>query len=45
MPDLKTQSWYIQRVRTLWDSMLFTIVLTLKFMYFYIYCVDIKVYA
>jgi hypothetical protein len=32
-PNMKTQSWYIQSVRTLWDRTLFTIVLTLKFMY------------
>ena len=32
-PNMKTQSWYIQRVHTLWDRTLFTIVLTLKFMY------------
>jgi len=28
-PNMKTQSWYIQRVHTLWNSILFTIVLTL----------------
>jgi len=27
---MKTQSWYIQTVHTLWDPILFTIVLTLK---------------
>jgi len=32
-PDIKTQYWYIQRVHTLWDHILFTIVLTLNFMY------------
>ena len=26
-PNVKTQSWYIQRVHTLWDPILFTIVL------------------
>jgi len=30
--NMKTQSWYIQRVHTLWDPILFTIVLTLQFM-------------
>jgi len=35
MPNMKTQSWYIQRVGTLWDPVLFTIVLTLKFMHKY----------
>jgi len=30
---MKTESWYIQRIYTLWDPILFTIVLTLKFMY------------
>ena len=45
MPNMKTQSWYIQRMRTLWDPMLCTIVLTLKFMYLYIYCLGVKVYA
>jgi len=32
-PNMKTQSWYIQRVHTLWGPILFTIVLTLKFVY------------
>jgi hypothetical protein len=32
-PDIKTQYWYIQRVHILWDHILFTLVLTLKFMY------------
>ena len=32
-PNMKTQSWFIQRVHTLWDPILFTIVLTLKFKY------------
>ena len=32
-PNMKTQSWYIERVHTLWDSILFAMVLTLKFMY------------
>jgi hypothetical protein len=40
---MKTQSWYIQRVHTLWDYIWFTIVLTLKLMYLYVYCTDIKV--
>ena len=32
-PNTKTQSWYIQTVHTLWDAILFTVVLTLQFMY------------
>ena len=32
-PNMKTQYWYIQRAHTMWDPILFTIVLTLKFMY------------
>ena len=31
--NIKTQSWYIQRVHTLWDPILLTVVLTLKFVY------------
>jgi len=33
MPNMKTQSWYIQRVHTQWDPVLFTD------------CVDIKVHV
>jgi hypothetical protein len=32
-PNMRTQSWYMQREHTLWDLILFTIVLTLNFMY------------
>jgi len=28
---MKTQSWYIQKVHMLWDSILFTVVLALNF--------------
>jgi len=31
--NTKTKSWHIQRVHTLWDPILFTIVLILKYMY------------
>jgi len=29
----KIQNWYSQRVHTLWNPILFTVVLTFKFMY------------
>jgi len=32
-PNMKTESWYIQRVQTLWDPILFTD------------CIDIKVHV
>jgi len=32
-PNMKTHSWHIRRAHTLWDPILFTIELTLKFMY------------
>ena len=32
-PNMNTQSCCIQRVYTIWDPILFTIVLTLQFMY------------
>jgi len=32
-PEMKTQSWCSRRLHTLWDLMLFIIMLTLKFLY------------
>ena len=32
-PKMRTQSWYSRALHTLWDPILFTIVLTLKYLY------------
>jgi len=35
-PKMKTQSWNSRRLHTLWDPILFTIVLTLEFLYIFL---------